>query len=229
MDSASLCSVCVEAQAKYTCPVCSARTCSLVCSKRHKLRASCEGQLRPSAFKSKSDLGRPSQVAADFGFLDSVQRALQRAADSQSPPSTHRDHRFDEICKARSLVILPAPPLSSRASQNRTRLTPPDNHIIWSVEWVINLNLESSNPIITTLELNENTTLNDAFQNHVLPSLSNPQFPASTNLNYHLRSVDPHSQAVSLLPQVAQDTLSNVLVNVTVLEFPTIQVSISRE
>ncbi|KAK6495485.1 hypothetical protein TWF481_003501 [Arthrobotrys musiformis] len=225
----TLCSVCVEAEPKYTCPVCAARTCSLVCSKRHKLRTSCEGQQRPGAFKSKSDLSRPSQVAADFDFLNSIQRSLDRAADSHEPslPQRPLDHRIQDLCKARGLVILPAPLQSSRASQNHSSYTSTNDNthrIIWTVEWIVN----GSTTI--TVEVDESSTINDAFKNQILPSLPPTSLPdaktPSSNLAYHLRSIDPHSQTVTLLPLTAQDTLSKALVNATVLEFPTIQVSI---
>ncbi|KAK6356581.1 hypothetical protein TWF718_000931 [Orbilia javanica] len=228
MDSSSLCSVCVEVEPKYTCPVCAARTCSLVCSKRHKSRTSCEGQQRPGAFKSKSDLHRPSQVAADFDFLNSIQRSLDRAADSL-PPSRSQpplDHRIRDACKARGFVILPAPLQSSRASQNHSFYAPKNNSIVWTVEWVIN------GATVATIELDESLTVSDAFENIVLPSLSpTTPFPGaktpSSELLYHLRSIEPHSQSITLLPLTAQDTLSKALMNATVLEFPTIQVSIA--
>ncbi|KAK6515671.1 hypothetical protein TWF506_007987 [Arthrobotrys conoides] len=227
MDSV-LCSVCVEAESKYTCPVCTARTCSLVCSKRHKLRSSCEGQRRPSAFKSKSDLHRPTQIAADFDFLDSIQRSLDRAADhdphgpSRSKPLL--DPRIKDICNPRGLVILPAPLQSSRAHQNHSFYNNNINRIIWTIEWVVNGSTAS------IIEVDESLTLNDVFENRVLPSLSTPPFSDDKahplSLLYHLRSIDHRSQGIALLPLSAQDTLSEALVNATVLEFPTIQVSL---
>ncbi|RVD84463.1 uncharacterized protein DFL_006212 [Arthrobotrys flagrans] len=227
MDTTSLCSVCVEAESKYTCPVCTARTCSLVCSKRHKLWTSCEGQQRPGAFKSKSDLHRPSQVAADFDFLNSIQRSLDRAADSHGPSRSQPppDHRIKDICKARGLVIFPAPLQSSRASQNHTIFNSHSNRIIWTVEWVVN------GSTVATVELDESLTVNDAFENQVLPSLPTTPFPDAKTplpleLVYHLWSIEPHSQTITLLLLAAKDTLSKALVNATVLEFPTIQVSI---
>ncbi|KAF3207041.1 hypothetical protein TWF192_000632 [Orbilia oligospora] len=226
MDPTALCSVCVEAESKYTCPVCTARTCSLACSKRHKLRTSCEGQQRPSTFKSKSDLHHPSQVAADFDFLNSIQRALDRATDEPHGPLRPKpplDHRIKDICNNRGLVVLPAPCQSSRAGQNHSSYN--SDRIIWTVEWVFN------GSITYTARVDESLTIKDAFENQVLPSLSTPP-PSSDakahplNLVYHLRSLEPHSQSITLLPLAAQDTLSKALVNATILEFPTIQVSI---
>ncbi|KAF3907678.1 hypothetical protein AA313_de0206984 [Arthrobotrys entomopaga] len=124
-SSSKLCSVCFEADSKYACPLCSARTCSLACSKRHKLRASCEGRRRPSDFKTKSDLQQPRQVAADFDFLDSIQRSLNRATaanteEHQSQAQPHTDNRTRERCLARGVRVLDAPPNSSRAKRNKT-------------------------------------------------------------------------------------------------------------
>jgi hypothetical protein len=40
----ALCGFCSEQQAKYRCPRCGIQTCSLECSKGHKLKTGCKGQ-----------------------------------------------------------------------------------------------------------------------------------------------------------------------------------------
>jgi hypothetical protein len=40
----ALCGFCTEQQAKYRCPGCGIQTCSLECSKGHKLKTGCKGQ-----------------------------------------------------------------------------------------------------------------------------------------------------------------------------------------
>lgn len=75
----SLCRICNVHQAKYTCPRCSIQTCSLPCSRRHKLWASCSGIRDPTVFKPKSELATPSGVDHDYNFLHSIEHRIERS------------------------------------------------------------------------------------------------------------------------------------------------------
>ena len=44
------CQICKDLTAKYRCPRCDARTCSLACVKQHKIEKSCNGVKNPSEF-----------------------------------------------------------------------------------------------------------------------------------------------------------------------------------
>ncbi|KAJ6258948.1 hypothetical protein Dda_5843 [Drechslerella dactyloides] len=124
MDRSSVCEVCYEAPARYRCPACSRRSCSLACSARHKARSSCPGRRLPSDYRPKPALADPQVLRADFSFLDSVQRSLQSSHDREED-----DHergaaraRLAEACQARGVTVCPAPLPSSRARRNQSAL-----------------------------------------------------------------------------------------------------------
>ncbi|KAK6539799.1 hypothetical protein TWF694_009990 [Orbilia ellipsospora] len=242
-SSSRLCSVCFEADFKYACPVCPARTCSVACSKRHKLRASCDGRRRPSAFKTKSDLQQPHQVAADFDFLDSIQRSLNLATpttDTTGEHQLHTDKQARERCLAQGVRVLNAPPNSSRAKRNKTssRQCGPDSEstIVWTVDWVLD---DAKNTI--TIEMDENLRLRDAFQDRVIDSirhmasspftesfsLESAQVPLE-EIEFRLQTLDPVNKSATLSPLVSTNTLSQALVNTTILEYPSIWVSLPK-
>lgn len=64
---------------KYRCPRCSTRTCSLPCTRRHKLWSQCSGVRDPAAYLKRSELATESAFDRDFNFITGVERSLERA------------------------------------------------------------------------------------------------------------------------------------------------------
>lgn len=78
--SDSLCSICLENIAKYTCPACKAQTCSATCVKRHKLHSECSGLPDPSKFVPNKDLESNSAlVNRDYNYLLTLERKISLA------------------------------------------------------------------------------------------------------------------------------------------------------
>lgn len=75
----TLCSICHTNPPKYTCPRCSLRTCSLPCTTRHKLRASCTGIRDPTVYVPRHRLATPAGVDHDYNFLAGIERGVERA------------------------------------------------------------------------------------------------------------------------------------------------------
>ncbi|EFE34550.1 HIT finger domain protein, putative [Trichophyton benhamiae CBS 112371] len=59
------------------CAIC--RTCSLACSKRHKLWSQCSGVRDPAEYLKRNELATPAAFDKDFNFLTSIERSLERA------------------------------------------------------------------------------------------------------------------------------------------------------
>ncbi|VDM07862.1 unnamed protein product [Wuchereria bancrofti] len=84
--SERLCDMCHNDSWKYRCPRCSFRTCSLPCSKEHKVKYDCSGERQKSFDIIKRLVDYSSSVAVDDEkFLNSVTTSLNSAAD-------HLDH-----------------------------------------------------------------------------------------------------------------------------------------
>ncbi|KAJ5371017.1 uncharacterized protein N7496_007109 [Penicillium cataractarum] len=74
-----LCSICHVNPPKYRCPRCSTRTCSLPCTRRHKLWSQCSGVRDPAAYLKRSELASEAAFDRDFNFITGIERSLERA------------------------------------------------------------------------------------------------------------------------------------------------------
>lgn len=67
----------MENDAKYTCPACHAKTCSLECVKRHKLRLECSGKVDPTKFVPNKELSSSQAVVnRDYNYLLNFERQI---------------------------------------------------------------------------------------------------------------------------------------------------------
>ncbi|KAL4977199.1 hypothetical protein BDW66DRAFT_40581 [Aspergillus desertorum] len=76
----NLCAICHIQPPKYRCPRCSTRTCSLPCTRRHKLWSQCSGVRDPAAYLRRTELATESAFDRDFNFITSIERRLERAS-----------------------------------------------------------------------------------------------------------------------------------------------------
>ncbi|KAL4747244.1 hypothetical protein BDW72DRAFT_18118 [Aspergillus terricola var. indicus] len=76
----NLCAICHIQPPKYRCPRCSIRTCSLPCTRRHKLWSQCSGVRDPAAYLRRPELATESAFDRDFNFITSIERRLERAS-----------------------------------------------------------------------------------------------------------------------------------------------------
>ncbi|KAL4734218.1 hypothetical protein BDV11DRAFT_213086 [Aspergillus similis] len=76
----NLCAICHIQPPKYRCPRCSTRTCSLPCTRRHKLWSQCSGIRDPAAYLRRAELATESAFDRDFNFITSIERRLERAS-----------------------------------------------------------------------------------------------------------------------------------------------------
>ncbi|KAL1408520.1 Box C/D snoRNA accumulation [Vanrija albida] len=68
------CAIC-SSEARYTCPRCSTRTCSLSCSKAHKAEAACSGVRDPAAFVPLKSYTQGTWDG-DYAWLESTRRQV---------------------------------------------------------------------------------------------------------------------------------------------------------
>ena len=139
----TICSICLEAEIKYRCPACTLGTCSLTCSRRHKVRSSCSGLKDLNTFQSKATLKQSiNTLASDYKFLEDVQRQLNN--ESQASTRNNKDNAIhnledngknqesNDVLQARDphlahiiaqqgITVMSAPEGLSRARQNQTK------------------------------------------------------------------------------------------------------------
>ncbi|PWY65605.1 hypothetical protein BO70DRAFT_390840 [Aspergillus heteromorphus CBS 117.55] len=74
-----LCTICHIQPPKYRCPRCSIRTCSLPCTRRHKLWSQCSGVRDPAAYLRRNELATEASFDRDFNFITGIERSIERA------------------------------------------------------------------------------------------------------------------------------------------------------
>jgi len=160
----SLCTICHIDPPKYTCPRCSAQTCSLRCAKRHKIWASCNGVRDPTVFKPISEVATASGIDHDYNFLHGIETRIQRSekvliedlgivkaeelerarkgVDEQEFQDRHGDDhvrgevQVDRTLKEKNIKVVKAPRGMRRNKENTTGWSRKHRCMIWQVEWI---------------------------------------------------------------------------------------------
>ncbi|KZF19436.1 hypothetical protein L228DRAFT_285854 [Xylona heveae TC161] len=151
----NLCRICHINPPKYRCPRCSVRTCSLDCSKRHKVWSQCSGVRDPAAYLKRSELATPSAFDRDYNFISGIERGLDRAdrdADIRgielgreenerarrskwnSGPKKGEVNVQKALERAR-VIVDRAPKGMTREKENRTSWNRKYKCLSWTVEW----------------------------------------------------------------------------------------------
>lgn len=71
-----LCEVCGCHNAKYTCPKCEVKTCSLKCNKIHKLEIECDGQRDRTKFIPLKKFTN-MDLSSDYRLLEEITRSVE--------------------------------------------------------------------------------------------------------------------------------------------------------
>ncbi|KAM0731063.1 Box C/D snoRNA protein 1 [Formica fusca] len=140
-DKLEDCEVCGATKAKYTCPKCEVRTCSLVCVNLHKKELDCNGIRDKTKFipiASFADL----DLLSDYRFLEEVGRLVDTKKRNPEkkyirqfilPMHLHK-LRCAASCRKTSLLFMPK--IFSRHKENTTFLNWKTNELFWRIEWI---------------------------------------------------------------------------------------------
>ncbi|PIA18655.1 hypothetical protein COEREDRAFT_38524, partial [Coemansia reversa NRRL 1564] len=72
-SATSICEQCGGTSVKYKCPGCMVRTCSLTCSKDHKIKTGCSGQRDRVGFVKRADYDANTMMS-DYSLLQDFTR-----------------------------------------------------------------------------------------------------------------------------------------------------------
>ncbi|KAI9928088.1 hypothetical protein ASPWEDRAFT_453306 [Aspergillus wentii DTO 134E9] len=159
-----LCTICHVNAPKYRCPRCSTRTCSLPCSRRHKLWSQCSGVRDPAAYLKRNELATPSAFDRDFNFITGIERRIERAdrdaenrgvpldhgaqeGDGEDGPGSKKRKRpqegfvrgeagFLRGAENGGVTVIRAPKGMTRNKLNSSRWHPKQKCLNWAVEWI---------------------------------------------------------------------------------------------
>ncbi|KAI9840144.1 MAG: hypothetical protein M1838_004205 [Thelocarpon superellum] len=243
-----LCPICNANVPKYRCPRCALRSCSLACSKRHKLWAQCSGLRDPAAYVKREDLATPAGIDRDFNFLVGVERHLEATehdvaargidldASEQARSGARRPLQRGEVnmtaALARCGVIMDrAPKGMQRQRENQTHWNRRQKCLSWTVEWIDEAETRTVSSMLETSSMQasherlieERQRLAKKRKVDGEPMEPSPALPSSTPHFYLLRPRTPCTVRV-LIPLPHTMALSECLRDRRVLEFPTIYV-----
>ncbi len=187
------CAVCdAGVPAKYRCPACSVASCSLACSKRHKISANdgagCTGKRDRAAFKDIRDF-TDADVVSDYRFLEEALLEKDRAKrwrpqHGSGSDAAVRSDRAPAPAKSVALVVQKAeargvrlrrmPDGMTRRVANTTHYDRRRDLMRWRVEWLFRAPAAASEPASVSAstsdaKVDETTILRDALAAHLRP------------------------------------------------------------
>lgn len=161
----SLCRICHTNPPKYRCPRCALQTCSLPCTKRHKLWSDCSGIRDPTAYKSRAQLATPAGIDHDYNFISAIERSIERSErviveekcllDRKELRPTEMDERrrrrrgfrgplqgqdfnqpLGRAMQSIGVIVDRAPKGMARNVGNTTNWSKHEKCINWTIEWI---------------------------------------------------------------------------------------------
>ena len=119
-----MCAICTSGEAKYTCPKCQVRTCSLACVRKHKETTGCDGQRDRVAYVRVSEMGT-SNLISDMRFLEEVEMSSGGARRHLVEIVGDHAHIPDRssLKRPRATLSSSSSSSSSSASSSSTRTT----------------------------------------------------------------------------------------------------------
>ncbi|ESP00241.1 hypothetical protein LOTGIDRAFT_141139, partial [Lottia gigantea] len=166
------CIDCNENLAKYTCPRCMIKTCSLMCVKKHKLEKDCNGVRDKTAYISINKFSE-TDLLSDYRLLEDTARKVSNANRDDLRLRKDRPHPVNQLIKmARErqtdLKVLPYP--MSRRKTNSTRYLFRDKEISWKVDLIF----PQANVSYTETRVNEKRTIEEILIKYISQTESDP-------------------------------------------------------
>lgn len=131
-----LCNVCDENAAKYRCPKCLIRTCSVQCVKAHKASANCDGVRCKTAFVPMT-VYNENHMLSDYRLLEEIARScdnndrdLKQTAFTSKWTTIQRNE-----ARRRNINLKLAPLGFTMHKENSTRYDIRSKSFQWHVEW----------------------------------------------------------------------------------------------
>ncbi|KAK9836601.1 hypothetical protein WJX74_004124 [Apatococcus lobatus] len=162
----SPCGACGESAPKYTCPACSARSCSAACCQRHKAETGCTGKRSRSSLVSLTEFN-DRELISDYRFLEEVGR-VGEAAFRGRPEGTGNapPERVRSLLKAAGLrhvdLRLQMPGMTRRRA-NTSNYDHKRRQLTWCLGW----QFPAANLHIFDREVDEHAKAADLLQAHL--------------------------------------------------------------
>ncbi|XP_043476945.1 putative box C/D snoRNA protein SPCC613.07 isoform X2 [Leptopilina heterotoma] len=178
------CEVCGKEAAKYTCPKCEVRSCSLTCSNIHKKELNCDGirdKTKYLPIKAITELELASEVGR---CVDKYGRdPIKRTSLNNFLPTFLRKLKYAAFKRGVTLEFLPRS--FSRNKENTTRFIWNKNELLWRIDWIFP---QGENVKWTTEKASEKARLSVLLENVLEPDIKVNEDQEQNNLKSILRN-----------------------------------------
>ncbi|XP_019869971.2 box C/D snoRNA protein 1 [Aethina tumida] len=225
------CEVCGFHQAKYTCPRCEVKTCSLKCNKIHKLEVECDGQRDRTKFIPINKFTN-MDLSSDYRLLEEITRSLEASKKkykrSNKMPNFIPPHllKLRYAANSKHILLKYLPNEFGRHRKNTTRLDFKTKKIHWHVDWVFvnadNLKISETVPEDQKLSLVLQKYLVKQDDEALQEKLQYYQAVDLPGIHLYLKAEQKAGKKFYELD--ASDTLTECLRRKLVIEYPTIHV-----
>ncbi|XP_052856091.1 box C/D snoRNA protein 1 [Drosophila gunungcola] len=237
-----MCEVCAATEARYACPKCEVKTCSLPCVQIHKKELSCDGQRDRTKFVPLSEM-TAREFMSDYCFLEECTRYAENRKSDQCKRFTSdqrnlpvAQHRMQMAAKKRNIQLRLQAANFSRHKENTTYLNWKLGRFYWRVEWLFaNIPLEANSGDVARFvdaRCDEQLVLSDLILKYVdlqqetardhRKLLANHQTAGVGQLSFWLKAEGVRRSSTRCYPLEAAKTLAENLSGRTIVEFPTI-------
>ncbi|KAF5284067.1 hypothetical protein FQA39_LY17116 [Lamprigera yunnana] len=131
------CEVCAIKEAKYTCPRCELRTCSLPCSKIHKMELPCNGERDQTRYIPIAKFTN-MDLSSDYRLLENITRgvAVLRTNRNYNGQMPYHLHKLTNAASTHRTTLKFLPRNFAKRKQNTTRVNFRTNFISWHLNWI---------------------------------------------------------------------------------------------
>ncbi|KAF7995135.1 hypothetical protein HCN44_004607 [Aphidius gifuensis] len=216
------CEVCAAVKAKYTCPKCEVRTCSLTCAKIHKQSLPCDGIRDKVKFILKDNM-TDLDILSDYRFLEegNFKADLMRKERIQK----FTNNKTPLVDLSTKLEFLPHN--FTKHQDNTTHLNWETNELFWKIEWIFH---QAENLKFITPKTLDTTRLSDLVEEILNSSSLTQENNSIKNIKlFHEKIKFYRATGLSgirvLLKAENLDVTSSLRENLskkTIIEYPTI-------
>lgn len=225
-----LCEECKRKPAKYKCPGCSLRSCSLPCVNTHKQRTSCTGKKPVADFVPMSKFD-DNLILSDYNMLEDVKRMAESAQRKRVKLCGNYHFRLpfplkilrNAAASRRTKILFHSNGMSKR-EMNKTYYNNRKKFISWTIEWRFHL----TDVVLIDHGIHENTTFSSVIEIHLKPGPWNhklKQFSDETldSLKFFIRKY-PKGPKSPFCQLNMKASIREQLENVVILEYPIVYV-----
>ncbi|CCG83863.1 protein of unknown function [Taphrina deformans PYCC 5710] len=227
--SISLCTTCREHPAKYKCPACVSHTCSLTCSKRHKLSTNCSGKRNQTTFIPRSKFDDAS-INNDYNFLTTLERDLDNASrlNNDSPVGRNFNQVKGFVKRAHDVgevTVKLAPRGMKRARTNKSSWVAKKSQLSWTVEWLFEGSVRKvSDRVFDSVSIAEAVSF---YKGRVADELDSFRAAPIESLHFLMKDEDITGSQPTYAVLEPHQTIGEALRHRTIIEYPTILVYVT--